>query len=145
MLYEGSSEVFEDVEVRAELASKADMGKGSFVIGLRLLEPSSRQTISVHWRAVMADQEKGLQDQEKRIYIVPGKLEMKVRESYCLEAVCENLPGAEILWSTYGEDGGFISQDGVYTAPDVPGVYEVTASCLEAPKIKASLFVIVRE
>lgn len=145
ILYGGSSEVFEDMEVRAELASKADMGKGSFVIGLRLLEPSSRQTISVYWKAVMADQERGMQDEEKRIYIVPGKLEMKVRESYCLEAVCENLPGAEVVWNTYGEDGGFISQDGVYTAPDVPGVYEVTASCQDAPEIKASLFVIVRE
>lgn len=144
MLYSGSSEVFEQMGIRAEIAARADMAKGSFVIGLRLLEASSSQDAVIHWKAVMAEQEEE-GDKEKRIYILPGKLEMRVRESCYLEAVCEGMPGTQVLWSTAGNNQGFISQDGMYTAPNMPGVYEVTAECQGAPEIKASLFVVVRE
>ena len=44
----GSSEIFEDDTPKAELAAKADISRGSFVIGLRLLEPTGQQTIRVH-------------------------------------------------------------------------------------------------
>ena len=40
---------------------------------------------------------------------------------------------------------GFISRDGMYTAPNQPGVYEIQAWCQEMPKLRASLYVIVRE
>lgn len=143
MLYCGSCEVFGQMEIRAELAAKADMSKGSFVIGLRLLEASNSQTAVVHWKAAMAEhKEEAL---EKRIYILPGKLELHVRESCYLEAVCEGMPGAQVVWNTAGMNHGFVSQDGMYTAPDLPGVYEVTAECQGQPQIRASLFIIVRE
>lgn len=141
----GSSEVFEDMEPKAELAAKLDITKGSFIIGARMLEATSRQTMTVHWRAV-ADQSPQPDSQEqRRLYIKPGRLEMKVRESAYLEAVCENMPGTTVLWSVKTKDGGKISQDGLYIAPNIPGVYEVTALCLEAPELKSSLFIVVRE
>lgn len=145
LLYSGSSEVFEHMAVRAETAVKADISKGSFVIGLRLLEPSSRQTITVHWKAFMEEQKEKADESEKRIYIVPGKLEMKIRESCYLMAVCENIPGSSVIWEVKDEKSGYISQDGMYTAPNIPGVYEVTVKCQGSPEIRASLFVVVRE
>ena len=144
MLCWGSCEVFEQMEIRAELAAKADISKGSFVIGLRLLEASSSQTAVIHWKAVMAEH-KEEEILEKRIYILPGKLELHVRESCYLEAVCEGMPGAQVVWNTAGMNQGFVSQDGMYTAPNLPGVYEVTAECQGQPEIRASLFIIVRE
>ena len=76
---------------------------------------------------------------------VSYKLELKVRESYYLKAVCENMPYATIIWRVNGEESGNIASDGTYTAPNIPGVYEVTAQCQEAPEIKASIFIVVRE
>ena len=82
---------------------------------------------------------------EPRLSIGPSKLEMRVRESYYLEAEAENIPGAEILWEVRSKEGGFVSRDGMYTAPNQPGVYEIQAWCQEMPKLRASLYVIVRE
>lgn len=141
----GSSEVFEDVEPKAELAAKLDINKGSFIIGARMVESTSRQTLTVHWRAV-ADQNSQPENQEqRRLYIKPGRLEIKVRESAYLESVCENMPGTTVSWAVKTRDGGKISQDGLYIAPNIPGVYEVTAQCLEAPELKSSIFIVVRE
>ena len=39
------------MEVKAELAARLDASKGSFVIGVRLTEPTSKQFVNVHWRA----------------------------------------------------------------------------------------------
>ncbi len=141
----GSSEIFEDDTPKAELAAKADISRGSFVIGLRLLEPTGQQTIRVHWTAVMGKQDRVGTLGEPRLTIRPSKLEMRVRETYYLEAAAENLPGAQILWEVRSREGGFISRDGMYTAPNQPGVYEIQAWCQEMPKLRASLYVIVRE
>lgn len=141
----GSSEIFEDDAPKAELAARADISRGSFVIGLRLLEPTGQQTVRVHWTAVMGKQDRNGVLGEPRLSIRPSKLEMRVRESYYLEAEAENVPGAEILWEVRSKEGGFISRDGMYTAPNQPGVYEIQAWCQEMPKLRASLYVIVRE
>lgn len=141
----GSSEVFEDIGPKAELAAKLDITKGSFIIGARMVEATSRQTMTVHWRAVAdSSGQPDVQDQP-RLYIKPGRLEIKIRESAYLEAVCENMPGTTVLWDVKTKDGGKISEDGLYIAPNMPGVYEVTAKCLEAPELKSSLFIVVRE
>lgn len=141
----GSSEIFEDFTPKAELAAKADIQRGSFVIGLRLLEATGQQTIRVRWRAVLEKNQEESSLTERKISIRPDKLEMKVRESYYLEAVTEGLPGAVILWEVKSRDGGTISRDGLYMAPNWPGVYEIQAWCQEIPQIRASLYVIVRE
>lgn len=141
----GSSEIFEDDAPKAELAARADISRGSFVIGLRLLEPTGQQTVRVHWTAVMGKQDRKGVLGEPRLSIRPSKLEMRVRESYYLEAEAENIPGAEILWEVRSKEGGFVSRDGMYTAPNQPGVYEIQAWCQEMPKLRASLYVIVRE
>ncbi len=145
LIYFGSSEIFNDMDVKAELAAKLDTSKGSFVIGVRLTEPTSRQYINVCWRAVAETLPEDSESDKKYMYIIPNKLELKVRESYYLKAVCENMPYATIIWSVNGKESGSIASDGTYTAPSFPGVYEVTAQCQEAPEIKASIFIVVRE
>lgn len=144
VFYSGSPEIFEEMEVKAELAARLNASKGAFVVGVRLTEPTGRQSVAVRWRAQAFPMPEEL-GTEKHMYIVPGKLELRVRETYYLEAVCENVPGATVLWSVAEPFGGTVDSDGAYTAPNVPGVYEVTAQCQEAPGLKASLFVVVRE
>ena len=140
----GSAEIFEKSGPRAELAAKADLSRGSFVIGVRLLEATGQQSLRICWRVQAGRREKE-DNGERRLSIRPGKLELKVRQTSYLEAVTEHLSGATILWEVKTPQGGTISRDGLYTAPNQPGVYEISAWVQEIPSIRASLFVIVRE
>ena len=49
-----------------------------------------------------------------------------------------------VVWKVK-EHGGTIDENGLYTAPNAAGVYEVTAESAAYPDVKASIFVIVRE
>lgn len=144
-IYWGSSEVFDDTEVKAELACKVFMEKGSFVIGLRMLEPTGQQKVTVHWYAGSMREASKEDSNQKKLYIRPERLDMKVRETAWLEAVCPGIPGVTVFWSVKTPEGGSITQDGMYTAPSLPGVYEISAGCQEIPELKTSIFVIVRE
>ena len=42
MLYYGVGDMFYDMEVKAELAAKVDTAKGTFTIGVRMIEPTSK-------------------------------------------------------------------------------------------------------
>ena len=141
----GSQEIFEDVEPKAEMAASLDMSRGCFVIGVRMVEATSAQTMQVHWTAERFSMPEEKEHQERRLYIRPGHVEMKVRESIYLEAVCEDYPGMTVIWRVKTPDGGTITGDGLYTAPNMSGVYEVTAECQDAPELRSSLFIVVRE
>lgn len=143
-LFYGSSEVFDQTAFRAELAAKADMSRGSFVIGIRLLEATGLQAVRVHW-TVLRKKEEEKPSKQVKLSISPSKLELKTREIYYLQAVGEGLLGMTILWEAASPDGGTISRDGMYQAPEDAGIYEVRAWCRERPEIRASLYVIVRE
>lgn len=144
MVTYGSSEVFEKEGVEAEVAAKLDVNKGSFVIGARLLAPAREGSLKVHWTAVRDLRDAVREKSDKRIYITPWILELHVRESHYLEAVCENMLEKAVCWSVKDE-AGTVDSKGLYTAPNVPGVYEVVAQSAAFPEVRASIFVVVRE
>jgi hypothetical protein len=114
------------------------------VIGLRTLSATPRERIEVKWTAVQ-DRRELLEDKkEQRIFIRPNVLNLNVRESYYLEAVCSNMLDTGVCWQVK-DQGGTIDENGMYTAPNTAGVYEVTAASTAYPQVKASVFVIVRE
>ena len=140
----GSSEVFEKEGVEAEVAARLDVNKGSFVIGARLLSPAQEGRLKVHWTAVRDMRDAVQEKSDKRIYITPGILELHVRESHYLEAVCENMLEKAVRWSVKDE-AGTVDSKGYYTAPNIPGVYEVVAQSAAFPEVRASIFVVVRD
>ena len=143
--YTGSGEVFEEMKVKAELAARTDRARGSFMIGARLIEPTSERSLKVRWRAALQRQARGAEAKEQKLYIRPGVLELKVRESFYLETESVNMLNPSVIWSVKTKEGGMITAEGLYTAPNIPGVYEVHAQSEENPQITASLFVIVRQ
>lgn len=123
----GSSEIFEAEEeagADAELAACVNGEAGSFVVGVRLLAAFPEGKIRVHWTALRNCEDMVMEKNEKRIFIKPNLLEMDVRQSHYLEAVCENMVEKAVRWSVK-DNGGFIDENGLYTAPNTPGVYEV--------------------
>lgn len=142
--YFGAPGVFEDDLPQVELAARTDAQRGTFVIGLRTLSATPRERIEVKWTAVQ-DRRELLEDKkEQRIFIRPNVLNLNVRESYYLEAVCSNMLDTGVCWQVK-DQGGTIDENGMYTAPNTAGVYEVTAASTAYPQVKASVFVIVRE
>ena len=143
--YTGSGEVFEEMKVKAELAARIDRTRGCFMIGARLIEPTSERTMKVRWRAALTKEARSTESKEPRLYIRPNVLELKVRESFYLETESANMLNPSVLWSVKTKEGGTITEEGLYTAPNTPGVYEVCAQSEENLQITASLFVIVRQ
>lgn len=142
--YSGSPEIFEDMAIRAETAVRVNREKGSFVIGIRLLEPTAAKEVRVSWIAEKLP-ETFEADREAHIRILPDKPELKVMQNRYFRVQTENLEGMTILWEVLTPNGGVITRDGHYTAPDTAGIYEVSAFCQEMPTIRNSVFVIVRE
>ena len=142
--YFGSEEVFEDMNIRAELAAKASSERGSFVIGVRLLETTPASTLRIRWAAELLQEDSG-RISKQHIRVLPDKPELKCMQSRYFRAETENLHNATIEWEVSSPEGGTITRDGLYTAPDNEGIYEIRAFCQEDPKIRSSVFVVVRE
>lgn len=140
----GSSEIFPDMELLLELAVRVFPDKGTFQIAGRLREQVIKSGVMVHWAAVMREAEKAAKKMTRKIFIKPGILELAVRENHYLEAVCTNMEDKTVEWSIQAH-GGSISANGMYTAPNLPGVYEITAQSAAYPEVKASIFAVVRE
>ena len=141
-LYSGSQEVFPDMTVQAELAAKADPSRGTFTIGVRLLESTSEQKLTIHWTAIAAVSSYGGLSETPRIYIQPSVLQMRVREEGILKAEVEGMDDRTVEWRC---ERGDIDKNGVYTAPNEPGIYEITAVSKEDEKLTASIYAVVRE
>jgi len=140
----GSSEIFPDMALLLELAVRVYPDKGTFQIAGRLREQIIKNGVSVHWTAMMNVQEKKTKKMTRKIFIKPGILELAVRESHYLEVICTNMDDKTIEWKVQAH-GGSISPNGMYTAPNMAGVYEVAAQSTAYPEVRASIFVVVRE
>jgi hypothetical protein len=140
----GSMEVFEKEDPMAELAAKLNPAKGTFVIGARLIANTTKDYIDIKWTAIR-DVEDIIEEKTRmKIFIKPNTLALKTNESYYLEAVCSNIQDKTVRWSVV-DNGGMIDNNGLYVAPNEPGVYEVVAQSAAYPEIKASVIIVVRD
>lgn len=142
--YFGTPGIFQEDIPQVDLAVKTDAQKGTFVIGLQMQATTVKERIKIHWTAIRDRSEILKEKKERRIFIRPNVLNLNTRESYYLEAVCSNMTDTSLVWQVK-DNGGTIDENGMYTAPNTAGVYEVTAASVAYPEIKASIFVIVRE
>ncbi len=145
----GNPEVFEEnrdmVIANVELAAKVNVAKGTFVIGARVVAPTHARKLKVNWMATREAKENIRHLENKRIFIKPDMASVEVRESCYFEAIFVNLADKRVKWSVKEAAGGTIDSNGMYTAPNVPGVYEIIADSPAHPELKASTFVVVRE
>lgn len=142
--YFGTPGIFREDIPQAELAARTDAQKGTFVIGVQMQAATPRERLKIHWTALQDRKEILEEKKERRIFIRPNVLNLNTRESYYLEAVCSNMTDTSLIWQVKA-GCGTIDENGMYTAPNTAGVYEVTAISAAYPEIRASIFVIVRE
>ena len=145
----GAPEVFEDEREMAlanvQLAAKANVARGTFVIGALMVSPTNARKLKVNWLAIR-DNKESIHDLEvKRIFLKPDMANVEVRESCYFEAIFANIADRRIKWRVKEAEGGTIDNNGMYTAPNVAGVYEIIAESLAHPDLKAATYVVVRE
>lgn len=143
----GAQDIFDDgVDVvKAELAAKVDVLKGSFIIGLKCLEPTNVRQVKIHWMAVKDSNEIIYEREQKTMNIKPDILNLSICETYYFEALISGETVSRVKWSVKEEGGGTIDDNGMYTAPNKVGVFEIIAESLDYPDQKASTFVVVRD
>ena len=140
----GDASLFPEDDKKVELAVKANPKTGTFVIAAKIKDDYKLQTVDVEWTAVMDKSGMTNEISNRRILIKPSAMELKVRESYNLEAICEKMIDKSVIWSVKG-NGGTITANGMYTAPNAPGVYEIMVQSVAYPEVKASIYALVRK
>lgn len=69
--------------------------------------------------------------------IEPPKATLFVGEKQKFAAVVKGATGIGIRWAVEEQEGGSISQGGVYTAPRIIGIYHITVTSIANPRVKA--------
>ena len=144
-VYSGAEGIFEDEEQKVAAASRLNRNEGTFVVGIRLLEDIRDTDVLVGWTAVRNRRKNEFREDEQRLFIKPGMVNMRVREDFKLSVVAVNMEDTEVLWETKSSQGGGVDPDGTYHAPNEPGVYEVTARSVRCPQVSATVYIVVRE
>ena len=142
----GSGEIFDEDKksVSAEFAVKVNHRTGTFIIGIRLLQTSPVYEIPVKWTAYRSAEET-TKGKEKKLIIDCSARTVQAMESVYFSVKFVNMEETDIVWSVENEKSGTINDNGYYTAPNTPGVYEVRAKCRYDDSITASAFIVVKE
>lgn len=140
----GSSEIFTDSSIKCETAAKLDVTTGKFKIGIRLLENTTKNKVKICWTAVKV---KETEDEihNRRVFIQPSIANLSVMQTCYFTAVFENINDNRVNWSIREINGGTINSNGMYTAPNTPGIYEITAQSEAYPNVKTSVYAIVSD
>lgn len=143
----GSQDIFNEKDgmIRASLAAKVDTETGKFVIGLKCLAPTDVRQVRVNWMAVKDKQEVVMEKTRSTMHVRPDMFNIGTKETQYYEAILEGETESRVRWSIKEENGGTIDENGMYTAPNRQGVFEIIAESMDIPGMKASTFVVVRD
>lgn len=133
---------------QTEKAVKVLNDKGSFIAAISFTEETDCLMISYRWVAVKFAGNDTLEmeeDEKQWIEAETPTVVLGTRESYYFGVKFHDMEKCSINYQVTEEDGGQISVDGVYTAPNKEGVYEIMMSCMERPHICTYAYAIVKK
>ena len=135
--------------------------EGCFRIGVRLLENTSLTELKIAWRASRLDpkarpsallpdtvleeipltEDFSVPEDPAAFYITNAPRILRVEESFAFHLALPEGGGTPV-WSVCENGGGTVTQNGVYTAPSVPGIFEVRAALNDQ---LTSVYIMVKE
>lgn len=152
MLLFGNGDVFaakgENKAVpRIETAALLNPDKGTFKVGLRLIDYVEGHNVRVRWFAYKPTRDTAEMRAKENVVvkIVPDIQKLKPLERIRFKAEVEGSENKTVTWSVNDSDGGNIDENGLYQAPSAPGTYEIVASSNADEESRTSAFVIVEE
>ncbi len=145
----GDGGIFADMSVTANLetAVKVLNDKGSFIAGVRAKKDMECTIVSYRWFAVNFTTEyksEAVNAQDCRIIAETPTVVLKPQESYFFNVRFNNMEPKQLGYELTEERSGHISVDGIYTAPNKEGVYEIRIYCLNDPSICTYAYAIVK-
>lgn len=146
--YFGDADIFEDKNnmlADVKLGAKVNVKDGTFIIGAKMNTPTNARKLKVDWIAIKDYNEEMNLTNQKQLLIKPDIKEIGVRENCYFEAIFKNANDKRVKWSLKEATAGSIDANGMYTAPNMSGVFEVVVESLAYPELKASTYVIVKE
>lgn len=139
----GNTDIFRTTK-NVALAAKTNTKRGTMIIGVKLLENIEDTNINIRWMVYRDSKEKTKDIEQITMNIKPDISNINVRDTIYLESVCTGLTDKRCTWSIKEKEGGSIDENGKYTAPSTPGIYEIVAKSIINPKISSSTFIVVR-
>lgn len=148
----GNAELFRNNKSEAPMvdtAVKILNDKGSFVVAAKLLENVDYLVLTFRWVAMKfpAGDELGMDKDYTGKAIIPETptVVLDVRQSHFFGVRFENMESCSLMYELTEEGSGEITTDGVYTAPNKEGVYEIRIYCADMPVVCAYAYAIVKK
>lgn len=145
----GNSELFEeDDHMKVETAVKVYNDKGSFRIAAKLTGSQRSIVLLIHWVAVKFDGEEAELEEEfadKRIVPKTSTVRLFTGDTYCFQVEFEHMKHSRLTYELTESESGHITQDGIYTAPEEEGVYEIHIYCTDMPEISTYVYAVVKK
>lgn len=116
---------------------------GMFCVAVRLNRDYDKETLKFCWLAVKAPEK----TVSRKLEISPSVHYARRYES--VQFTVSHPDGGvwqngDLKWSVSPDDGGIITQTGLFTAFDRAGFYEISVSCTAEPDLTASAFLVVK-
>lgn len=141
-----------DVPV-AETAIKLYRDRGTFQAGIRFLRDYNNMILKCRWVAIRRPEGSKAVKESKAtgrgengyISMEQSTLIMKPRESTYLHVRFTDMEPCAVTYGVNEYGGGEVTENGIYTAPDAEGVYEINVYCTQKPVISTFCFAVVRK
>lgn len=148
----GNSNLFPQIgrqEPKKETAVKVLNDKGSFIAAVSFAEETDCLLLSYRWVAVkFANNDKlDLEEVSEKQWIEAETptVVLGCRDTQYFGVKFHDMEKCSIGYAVTEEDGGEISADGVYTAPNKEGVFEIRIYCIDRPFICTYAYAIVKK
>lgn len=145
----GSPRLFDEEEKSAGeiiTAVKVFNDRGSFIAAAKIPKPLDTLYLSYRWAAFVLPEEEALQEEPGQREILAGTptVVLEPGESHYFSVVTRNIGNSSLTYEIQEEEGGTITPEGIYTAPEREGVYEICIYCSDMPAVCTYVYVIVR-
>ena len=131
-----------------DYAVKINNDKGSFVVGIKAKRNIECTIVKYRWYAISCIHECVKQEipliADKRIIVETPTVVLEPGEKYFFEVRFSNLEETKLGYELVENGSGSITTDGIYTAPEREGVFEIRIFCLDNPAICTYAYAIVK-
>lgn len=132
---------------RIDSAALLNPDKGTFKIGLWLMDYVEGHSIRVRWFAYKPTRDTAAMRAKENVIvkITPDIQKLKPLDRVRFKATVEGSADKTVIWSVKDADGGNVDENGLYQAPSTLGTYEIVAQSNADTESRTSAFVIVEE
>jgi hypothetical protein len=148
----GQANVFDapsEQTIKLQHGVKVFKEKGTFIIGIKLQEAIKLLTIRIRWVAFKLPEGDGVlnkhKDKGKMMQLTPDTIVISPRGTITFSPVFFNTASEPCRYEVIENDGGTVTNMGVYTAPSKEGVYTIKAQTLADNPLTANAFVVVKQ